>query len=59
MGPVEALEIAVRRENDAAQFYQKLSIDYPEIKETLLFLVGEEQKHKELLEGKIRELING
>lgn len=56
MGPVEALELALRKEIEAIEMYQKLSLEQREVKDTFLFLVGEEEKHKQLIEKKIFEI---
>lgn len=51
MIPVEALEFALSKE-----VYQRLYNDHPQLKDVFLFLMGEEQKHKQLIEKKIYEL---
>ncbi len=56
MGPVEALELALQKEVQSIGLYQKFSADYPAAKDTFLFLLGEEEKHKLLIEKKIIEL---
>jgi len=56
MGPVEALELAISKEIEAIEIYQKYAADYPAIKDTFWFLADEEQKHKQLLEKKKAEL---
>jgi rubrerythrin len=56
MGPVEALKLALTKEVDAVELYAKLSIEAPVARDIFLFLVGEEQKHKLLIEKKILEL---
>ena len=55
MGPVEALEKALALENEAIKLYQKMSLQFPELRETFDFLINEEYKHKNLLEKKIQE----
>lgn len=55
MGPVEALELAKLKEIEAAEMYQKMAIQFPEIKDTLMSLKIEEEKHRKLIEGKIVE----
>lgn len=56
MGPVEALKFALTKETEAADMYEKFSGEYPTAKEIFIFLSGEEQKHKKLIEKKIYEL---
>ena len=56
MGPVEALEFAKSKEVEAAEMYEKMAIRFPQIKETLLFLKVEEEKHSKLIEEKITEI---
>lgn len=55
MGPVEALELAKLKEIEAAEMYQKMAIQFPEIKDTLMFLKIEEEKHRKLIEERIVE----
>ena len=56
MTPVDALKLALEKENNAIELYQKLAIEHSAIKELLLFLMNEEEKHKKLLEKKIVEV---
>jgi rubrerythrin len=56
MTPVQALELALSKENSAIQLYDNLALKYPEMKELLLFLMNEEEKHRQLIERKISEL---
>lgn len=53
---VEALKLALTREEKSIELYQKLIIEHPNLTELLSFLVTEEQKHKSLIEKKIYEL---
>lgn len=57
MVPTEALKLALYQEIEAIKLYQRLAAEHPAIKDTLLFLVEEEEKHKRLIEGKIKELV--
>ncbi|MBW2672299.1 MAG: ferritin family protein [Deltaproteobacteria bacterium] len=47
------IDVAIEREMEAYDFYMGLAdkIEDPGIKDTLAFLAGEEQKHKEFLTG--------
>ena len=56
MGPIEALKIAMMKEIEAIEVYQKFAQEYTVAKDIFLFLVGEEEKHKLLIEKKIFEL---
>lgn len=56
MGPIEALKLALSKEIEAIELYQRSSAEYPVAKDTFLFLLGEEQKHRQLIEKKIHEL---
>ncbi len=56
IGPIEALKLAVSKEADSIKLYQRLNTDHPVAKDILLFLGNEEEKHKKMLEEKIREL---
>ena len=56
MGPVDALKIALSKENASIQLYTKLSLEHQAIKELLQSLINEEEKHRKLIEDKIREM---
>lgn len=57
MGPVEALELALEKEVEATQLYQRLANEYPIAKDIFSFLIGEEEKHQKLIKNKITELV--
>jgi len=57
MTSVEALRIAATKEKTAVQFYSNMVSRYPEIKELLLFLMNEEEKHCQLIEKKIADIM--
>ncbi|MDD4908364.1 MAG: hypothetical protein PHJ00_04810 [Candidatus Omnitrophica bacterium] len=56
MIPVEALKLALGQEMASLEMYTKLVTENPAVRETLDFLIGEEQKHKRLLENEIAKL---
>ncbi|MDD5006291.1 MAG: ferritin family protein [Candidatus Omnitrophica bacterium] len=56
MGPVEALELALSKEKEAIELYQKFYREFAAAKDIFLFLANEEQKHRNLIEKKISEL---
>jgi rubrerythrin len=56
MGPIEALNVALAREQASIELYNKLYLRHPEIKELFLLLVNEEEKHKQLIEKRIVEI---
>lgn len=56
MGPVEALKLALAREVKSIELYEKFMRQFPVAKKTFSFLMGEEEKHKQLIEKKIVEL---
>lgn len=56
MTDVEALKIALSKEERAIELYQKFLTEQPNIKEVFSFLLNEEQKHKQLIEKKISEI---
>ena len=58
MTPIEALDLALSKEEQSIKLYSKLSIEHLAIKELLDFLANEEEKHKLLIEKKIAELKN-
>jgi rubrerythrin len=56
MTPVEALKLALSKEEDSIKLYNDLAIKHPALKDLLLTLVNEEEKHKILIEKKISEI---
>lgn len=58
MGPIQALELALGKEVEAAQMYERFAGEFPVAKDTFIFLAGEEQKHKKLIEELISKLEN-
>jgi len=56
MIPAEALKLALSKEVASIKLYQGLYQKHTQLKDILSFLITEEQKHKELIEKKIREL---
>ncbi len=56
MIPVEALQLALKREEDSISMYQKFSNEFPVAREIFIFLLNEEEKHKQLIRNKIQEL---
>ena len=56
MTPVEALRFALSKEELAIEAYTKLAAEHPAIRELLLLLLNEEEKHKRLIRQKIVEL---
>lgn len=55
--PIDALKIALEKEKASIELYTKLSIQHKVIKDLLIFLINEEQKHKKLIEEKISEML--
>lgn len=56
MTPVEALKLALSKEEASIKLYRKLTIEHSAIKDLLLSLLNEEEKHKLLIEKKISEI---
>jgi rubrerythrin len=56
MSPVEALQLALAKEKEAHDLYQRLAQEQPVARETFLSLVIEEEKHAKLIEKRIYEL---
>ena len=57
MSPVEALKLALSKEIEAEEMYQKFSAKYPTVKDIFVFLAGEEQKHKAPIKKRISEVM--
>ena len=56
MTPVEALKLALSKEEASIALYKKLAVEHSAVRELLTFLENEEQKHKKMIEEKIFEL---
>ena len=57
MTPVEALKLALAKEESSIALYKDMSTKYPAIRDLLTELLNEEFKHKKLIEGKISEMM--
>ena len=55
MTPVEALELALSKEEAAIALYRKMANEHSEIRD-LFSLLNEEEKHKKLIKEKLAEL---
>jgi rubrerythrin len=53
---VEALKLALSKEESSIKLYQRLIGKHPALKEVLYDLLNEELQHKKKIEDKIREL---
>ena len=56
MTPVEALKMALSKEEAAIELYRKMSVEHPAIKDLLISLMNEEYRHKKMIEEKLSEL---
>jgi len=56
MTPMEALKLALSKEEQSIDLYRDLSVKHPAIKELLIFLINEEMKHKKLIEQEMSKL---
>lgn len=56
MSPIEALNLALAREEDAIELYRRFAEEHKVAEDVFLFLFNEENKHKTLIEKKIFEL---
>jgi rubrerythrin len=56
MDYLEALNMALKKEEEAVKMYRQFSIKHPAIKNLFEFLMDDEQKHVSLIEKKISEL---
>jgi rubrerythrin len=56
MVEIEALKLALSKEQDAVVAYRKLLAEHPGLKDLLYFLLNEEEKHVVMIEKKIAEL---
>lgn len=53
---IEALKLALSKEQDAVVAYKKLLTEHPALKDLFYFLLNEEHKHVTMIEKKITEL---
>ena len=56
MGPVEVLELALLKEKESIELYNRFMKRHPEVKDIFKMLLEEEIKHKEFIEQKIAQL---
>lgn len=56
MTPVDALKLALSKEEISIKLYRDLAQDHPAIRDLLLLLLNEEEKHKILIKKKIVEV---
>ena len=56
MTPVEALKMALNKEEASIELYRELATQHPAIKELLSSLLDEEFKHKKMIEERIVQL---
>ncbi len=54
---IEVLQLALSKEKNAIETYQKMLASNPNLTDLLSLLITEEQKHKALIEKKITESI--
>lgn len=56
MTPIEALKLALTKEDTSIKMYRDLATQHSAIRDLLLQLANEEEKHKKLIEEKIVDL---
>lgn len=56
MSPVEALELALAKENESIEAYRAFLVQFPATKDIFQFLLNEEEKHKQMIQKKITEI---
>ncbi|MDO8662993.1 MAG: hypothetical protein Q7K98_07245 [Candidatus Omnitrophota bacterium] len=56
MTTIEALEIALSKEESSIELYKSMLNKYTEIKELVNFLLNEEYRHHKLIADKMAEL---
>ena len=56
MFEIEALQLALSKEEEAIKLYNESAIKHPDLKYLFYNMVTEEQKHKKWLEEKIVEM---
>lgn len=53
---IEALKLALSKEQNSVKVYKKLLAEHPVLKDLFYFLLNEEEKHVVMIEKKIAEL---
>lgn len=56
MTPIEALNLALSKETKSIELYRTLADQHSAIKDLLILLMNEEEKHAKLIKEKIVEL---
>ena len=56
MGPIDALKLALKKEEGAIELYKNMAAEHPALKDILTDLLNEELSHKKKIEEKIVEL---
>ena len=57
MTTIEALEVALRKEEASIELYKDMLNKYRDVKELITFLLNEEYKHHKLIQDKMVEII--
>jgi rubrerythrin len=57
MIPINALQLALAKEKASVKLYRKMLVEHPGLKDLLLFLVNEEEKHVKMIENEIVKLM--
>jgi len=57
MTHIEALQMALKKEEDAIEQYGDMAMKFPEIRQLCTDLQNEEHKHRKMIEKKIVELM--
>ncbi|MBU4303754.1 MAG: hypothetical protein KKC39_04175 [Candidatus Omnitrophica bacterium] len=53
---MEALKLALSKEQSSVKYYQELLVKHPVLKDLFYLLLNEEQKHVMMIEEKIAQL---
>lgn len=56
MDMLEALKLALSKEESSVKLYKKLLVGHPALKDLLYFLLNEEEKHSKMIKEKIAQL---
>jgi rubrerythrin len=57
MTEVEALKVALAKEESSIKLYLDLSVKHPNLKELFYDLMGEEEKHLKMIKEKITQVM--
>ena len=59
MGPVEALQMALSKEEEALALYRRMALEHAAVTDIFNVLVVEEEKHRKMIQERIAAITRG